>query len=134
MAGRPKKYTAKEVADALYQAGGIKKRACKILGCSYPTLYRYIDEYSTVEEAAKEGINMIRGEAENCVRESIRGGDVNTSKWFLAKFDEDYKDEPKQIDITSDGDRIDFAGGADINIVTTEAADIFDDEEEGEEQ
>lgn len=125
---RSKEWTAKEVAEALEKAGGIKKHACEILGCSYPTIYRYMRDYKTVRDAAEKGKDMMRGEAENTIRNAITKGDTSTAKWFLARFDEDYKDEPQQIDVTSNGESL-VPRAADVTIYHANK-----DEDEGEEQ
>lgn len=50
-AAHKRKYTAKQVAAALLQHGGVVARAARFLGCAPTTVYDYVNSYSTVKEA-----------------------------------------------------------------------------------
>jgi hypothetical protein len=52
--GRPEKYTAKEVRDAIRQSGGVVAQAARVLDCSPALIYRYADKYVTVQTTLEE--------------------------------------------------------------------------------
>jgi len=58
---RTREYSAKEVADALREANGVVRQAATKLGCTPKTVYRYADEYVTVEQAMQEARQDLAG-------------------------------------------------------------------------
>lgn len=67
-----KRYSAKEVADAIRQAEGVVKDAAELLGCSRMTVYRYAAEYTTVEQAMETARKPLVLEARGWMREMMR--------------------------------------------------------------
>ena len=51
---RPPKHTIDEVAAALTMAGGVRRDAASVLGCSIRTLYRYLERHEELRDVAAE--------------------------------------------------------------------------------
>lgn len=113
---KSKKYSAKEMVDALEKTGGVVADAARKLGCSPQTVYNYINEYSTVAAAREQFERNLDAHAEAVIYSSIVvDRDVKTAKWYKARRDERYR-RKTQTDITSDGEQIQTPAAVDVNV------------------
>lgn len=67
-----RKFSEKQVADALKANMGLVMRAARQLGCERNTIYRYIEEYPSCKEAKENGHEMLLDDAEIGLHKSIR--------------------------------------------------------------
>ena len=100
---RTREYSAKEVADALREANGVVRQAATKLGCTPKTVYRYADEYVTVEQAMQEARQDLAGEAEGYLVAMMR--DREHPKHYKAVKDvlrnyhpDDWSDKKKELE------------------------------------
>ena len=105
---RTREYSAKEVADALREANGVVRQAATKLGCTPKTVYRYADEYVTVEQAMQEARQDLAGEAEGYLVAMMR--DREHPKHYKAVKDvlrnyhpDDWSDKKKELEHGGDG-------------------------------
>jgi hypothetical protein len=64
MANPNGEYSAKEMRRAIRRSGGVVLKAADILGCDPSTVYRYADEYTTVQMTLEETRLNIAAQAE----------------------------------------------------------------------
>jgi len=82
---RPRKHTIAEVAEALKNQRGFVSLAAKELGCSYVTVYNYMNEYPELK-ALHESLNEVAADiAENTLYKLATGEKDENGK---------YKQEP----------------------------------------
>jgi hypothetical protein len=91
-------YTAKQFIAAIPKTGGVISDIAKKVGCSWHTAKKYIEEYSTVNEAYQAEKNRITDIARNNIIKAIERNDLQMSKWWLQVMDDDFipKQETKQ--------------------------------------
>ena len=95
-------YTAKQFIDAIPKTGGVISDIAKKVGCSWHTAKKYIEEYTTVQEAYQAEKNRITDIARNNIIKAIERNDLQMSKWWLQVMDAEFV--PKQmVDQRSDG-------------------------------
>ncbi len=82
--GRKLEYTAKEVAEALRAAKGMVYVAADRLGCSYRTVYNYIDRFKTVADEIEHQEGFITDTAEIKLVQAIHNGEAWAIKYRLA--------------------------------------------------
>ncbi len=91
--GSPQEYTAAEVIAAIEAAEGVIVTAAKILGCSRPTVYDYVDRYVTVKQALKRSRRGLVAEAQGylvaMMRDRAHKDHYKSVKDILVNFDED---------------------------------------------
>ena len=103
MAGR-NGYKAQDFIEAIPGSGGIIATIAERVGCTWKTAHKYINEFSTVQEAYQDECETINDKAESTLIKSIEDGDVSSAKWWLTK-----KRKPTfgdAVDITSAGEPI----------------------------
>ena len=88
--GRKQKYTAKEVADALRESGGVVEHAATALDCSAMTVYRYADRYVTVQEAMQDARQETYAEAQRRLIDLLHDPTHKHHKWAVSKVLETY--------------------------------------------
>lgn len=76
-------YKAADIADALTKSKGIVSQAAKMLGCSRVTIYKYIKEYATVQQAVEDARESIIDFAEVKLYEQINEGNMTAIIFFL---------------------------------------------------
>lgn len=79
-----RKYTAQEVARAIYEAKGFLTIAAKRLGCSYQTVLNYIERYATCREARDAVREEMKDLAEGKLFEQIQQGNLGAIKYYLS--------------------------------------------------
>jgi hypothetical protein len=87
-------YTAKQFIDAIPKTGGVISDIAKKVGCSWHTAKKYIEEYTTVQEAYQAEKNRITDIARNNIIKAIERNDLQMSKWWLQVMDAEFI--PKQ--------------------------------------
>jgi predicted transcriptional regulator len=106
---RTKKYTAKEVADALRQTNGVVARAAQTLGCVPSTVYRYADEYVTVQDAMDNARADLAAEAETHLVQMMRDSENPAQRYKATKdilrnyHPDDWSDKKLEQEHSSDG-------------------------------
>lgn len=96
-------YTAKQFIDAIPDTGGVISSIADKVGCSWHTAKKYIEEYSTVNEAWQEERNRITDKARNNIIKAIDRNDLQMSKWWLQVMDEEFVPrERREIDQSGD--------------------------------
>ena len=73
MRGRPEIFNQEHIIKALQKSHGVKTEAARILGCSRPTIDRYIDKYPAVKEVYDEQNEILLDEAEAYLGDFMRG-------------------------------------------------------------
>lgn len=87
--GRPKRFTAQEMADALRAVAGIQAAAARALHCDVSTVKRYVREYPTVKEALEEARDGIVDLAESQLLIKLREGHWPAIKFVLQTIGRD---------------------------------------------
>lgn len=75
------KYSAKQMADAIYKSKGMLTIAARQLGCSYNTVRSYIDRYATVKEAYDEASEVTGDEIELTLLNKALGKRDDKGNW-----------------------------------------------------
>lgn len=78
-----RKYTAKEMVDAITKAKGFASAAADLLGCGRSTVYRYIEQYTSVAEALKDARERTKDVAELKLLQRINEGSDTAIIFFL---------------------------------------------------
>ena len=78
-----KRYTAKQVIDALQEAKGYVSKAAGILQCDPRTVYNYRDEYSTVADAWDAIREARHDSVESALAGRISAGDTTAIIFYL---------------------------------------------------
>lgn len=115
MSGKPQ-YTAAQFIEAVPGSGGLISVIAAKIGCSWQTAKKYIETMPTIKTVYDDECAKVDDLAVKTVIDSMRGGDVGTAKWWLAKKRrEEFGDN---LDITTGGKKITI-----IEIVRNEAPD-----------
>lgn len=93
------RYTVQEVIAAVREAKGIKAAAARLLGCDWYTVHRYAQRYPRVQEAIDQGQDELIDLAGANVARDIMAGNMETSKWLLARRDARFR-ETRRAEIT----------------------------------
>lgn len=80
---RPQRYTAEEVAAAVYECKGLASIAAQRLGCSAKTVRNYVDKYPTVKEAIAQAREDLKDNAESRLLARIDADDLTAIIFFL---------------------------------------------------
>lgn len=78
-------YKAIEFIEAIPGTGGIIATIADRVGCDWHTAKKYIEEYTTVQQAYQDECERVSDLATSTVLKAIRDGDVPTAKWWLSK-------------------------------------------------
>jgi hypothetical protein len=81
MGGR--RYTAKQVAEAVREARGFITVAAEALGCHRSTVQRYVNEYATVQDALEDAREKRHDFVENKLMAAINDGNVTAMIFYL---------------------------------------------------
>lgn len=128
-AGRPRRFTAEEMAAALRASRGIQTAAAQLLNCGVATVSRYVRDYPSVKEAYDEARAGIVDLAESQLIIKLREGHWPAIKFVLQTIGRDRGWNPDadiraavqrevQLMVASDPS-LDFAG------VMAEVEEIF---------
>jgi uncharacterized protein YdbL (DUF1318 family) len=71
-----RKYTQKQVIDALEQSRGMLSHAARRLGCSRTTLNAYIEEYKEIAQAKKDAHEEVNDVTELKLFDAIQRGEA----------------------------------------------------------
>ena len=99
--GRPEaidKDTLREL-EGYFADGASDEMACFLANIAPSTLYLYQTKHPELIERKAWLKEQVRYQARKNIRDKIRGGDTETSKWLLERRDKEYK--PKS-DLTTD--------------------------------
>jgi len=83
MTTRPQRYTAEEVAAAVYEARGLASIAAKRLGCTAATVRNYAERYATVREAITQAREDLKDFAESKLLSRMNEDDLTAIIFFL---------------------------------------------------
>ena len=83
---RETKRSLQEVLKAIKGTGGIKTRIAEKLGCTRRTVDNYLDRWVTAQQAWEEEVERWGDKAEGNIYDSIEGGDIQDSKWYLSRI------------------------------------------------
>lgn len=81
---KKRRYTAKEVAEAIERTDGYVSKAADYLGCHVTTVYDYMNRYDTVKDAVKQVREKRHDFVENAIMRAIKADNV-TAMIFYAK-------------------------------------------------
>lgn len=96
------KYKASDFIEQIPGSGGIITTIAERVGCSWNTAKKYITEYATVQQAYQDECERVTDMAVQTVLKSIRDGNTQDAKWWLArKRHREFGDRLKQ-EITGD--------------------------------
>jgi len=107
---RTKKYTAKEVADAIRQKDGVVRQAANTLGCHASTIYRYAEEFVTVREAMEESRQDTYAEAQAYLVAMMRDRSHKDHKWAVEQVLKTFGDKISDGLDWSDKQRLEHTG------------------------
>lgn len=81
--GIPNKFTVAEVRTALEKTNGFQTYAARLLNCSLQTVINYVKRYPELQEFCLSVEETVLDMAENNIRQALKNGDVEQSKWYL---------------------------------------------------
>ena len=84
-----RKYTKKQIEEAVKGSGGIISVIARKLGCSWETAKKNIDKFEECLLQIKEERETVTDMAETTIINSIQSGDVQTAKWYLSTIGRD---------------------------------------------
>ena len=105
--GEMPSYKASEFIEAIKDSGGVISTIADRVGCSRPTVTKYIDEYVTVRTAFEAERNRVTDKARSNVIDAIEEGDLSTSKWWLQVKDAEFV-QKSEVDLKSAGKPLTF--------------------------
>ena len=79
-------YTARTFIQAIPGSGGIISTIAKRVGCDWSTAKKYLTEYPTVARAYEDECEAVADLAESVLITSIRDGNTQDAKWYLARI------------------------------------------------
>ena len=96
--GAPEKASIKKILNVIPGTGGLISAIATKLGVHYHTVINYTNKYDTVRQAIREEQDKILDKAESNLYIKIKEGDVDASKWFLARKGKDrgYSEKTEQ--------------------------------------
>ena len=112
-----RRFTAKQVCEAVGGTGGIKLAVARNLECDRHTVDRYEKWYKSVRKALKQEREKVTDIAETVLvtnivmaaqeqKETKRPVDASDAKWYLARIGKDRGyTEKRETDITTDGEK-----------------------------
>ena len=80
---RAQRFTQKQVADAVMEAGGILTAAARKLGCASCTIYEYIERYPALKDVLSEARESSIDLAESELIKAIEAGNLTAIIFFL---------------------------------------------------
>ena len=105
--GAPEKASIRKIIKAIPGTSGLISAIATKLGVHYRTVLRYRDQHESVRHAIEEEKEKMLDTAESNIHVKIQEGDMDASKWFLArkgkdrgyseKIDTEHKGELKTI-------------------------------------
>jgi len=90
-------YTAAQFIEAIKGSGGIVSTIAKRIGCTWHTAKKYIDTYSTIEVAYNAECERVDDLAESILITSIKEGNTQDAKWWLARKRKDKFSERQEV-------------------------------------
>jgi hypothetical protein len=78
-----RKYSAQQMADALLDARGFVTVAAEKLGCHRATVQRYINDFSTVQDALKDAREKRHDFVESKLMAAINEGNITAIIFYL---------------------------------------------------
>lgn len=127
-AGRPTVMTKQVLAElkGAFSMGHTDEEACLLADIDMASLYRYCQknpDFAIQKEHLKHTPTLV---ARQNIMVAIQKADVGTSKWFLERKTEEFR-EKRDTDITSDGEKI-------RGIILTEGSDDTTDNTPGKDK
>jgi hypothetical protein len=101
MSKNPRTYTAQQFIEAIKGSGGIITTIAASVGCTWNTAQKWIKEYPTVAQAYEDECQRINDMAVSVLMKSIKEGNTQDAKWWLARKRKGEFGEA--LDITSGG-------------------------------
>ena len=95
------RYTAEQFIQAIHESGGLITVIAQRVGCTWNTAKKYITTRPTIKAAYDDECERINDMAQNVILKSIRDGDPQMAKWWLAKKRRDEFGD--SVDLTSGG-------------------------------
>lgn len=83
--GAPEKASLRKIIKAIPGTNGLISAIAIKLGVHYRTVLRYRDQNESVRQAIEEEKEKMLDTAETNIHKEIQKGDIDTSKWFLAR-------------------------------------------------
>lgn len=94
-------YKAQQFIDAIPGSGGIIATIAKRVGCTWHTAKKYIDEYTTIQQAYEDECEEVNDMVVSVILKSIKEGNTQDAKWWAArKRKQEFGDA---VDVTSGG-------------------------------
>ena len=78
--------TAAQFFAAIPGSGGIITTIAHRVGCAWITARKFIDEHPTVRKAYDDELESIADMAEGTLLKSIKDGNTQDAKWYLARI------------------------------------------------
>lgn len=104
--GRKRRYKAEEVAQAIIESDGILAAAARKLGCARKTVYSYIENYATVNDAYQEASETVLDLAESKLIDAVESGQL-PAIMFVLKTKGKHRGYVERQEVTgADGDRL----------------------------
>jgi hypothetical protein len=94
-------YTAEQFVKAIKGSGGIISTIAERVGCDWHTAKKWIETYPTVAQAYEDECQRINDMAVSVLMKSIKDGNTQDAKWWLARKRKTEFGEA--LDITSGG-------------------------------
>lgn len=85
MANNKNKFTAQQLIDAMPGSGGIIANIARYIGGDWNTVKKYIETMPTVKAAYDAEVESLLDLAESNIVQSLKLGDISTSKWYLSQ-------------------------------------------------
>lgn len=75
----------KAVLEAIQGSGGIVNTVAKRLGVDWHTAKKYVHKWAATKEAMDAELETVKDMAESKIYASIKDGNTQDAKWFLAR-------------------------------------------------
>lgn len=82
--GPKEDFTPKQVITALKANGGFITYAADKLGCSFQTIYNYMERYPEIKEAMVHIKESVKDLGEGMLLKAVKSGDVTAIKYLLS--------------------------------------------------
>ena len=96
--------TVDEVIKAIEGSGAVQAVIAKRLGVHRHTIENYIARWASVRLAYENEDRQNCDMAETVVLNAIKAGDIDTSKWYLARRRKDRYSERQQVELVTQDD------------------------------
>lgn len=94
------KVKKKDIERSLKKNMGLVSGVAKDLNVERQTVYNYLNKYPKLKDIQKEARDKTTDVAKNRIMNAIDKGDLQTCRWWLAKFDPEFADK---VDVNHSG-------------------------------